>query len=94
MKTKTTNTTTMLSEMAYPCPCCFNLTLSSPTHDTYEICPVCWWEHDPVQFNDPTFSGGANTMSLNQARETYLTFGSSSKEFMQHVRKPLPNEIP
>jgi rubrerythrin len=37
----------------------------------YEICPVCGWEDDPVQRRDPDFAGGANTLSLNEARREY-----------------------
>ncbi|WP_233218372.1 CPCC family cysteine-rich protein [Kosakonia radicincitans] len=38
----------------------------------YEICPVCDWEDDPVQSSDPDFSGGANTLSLLEARKEFL----------------------
>ena len=38
---------------------------------SYEVCIVCGWEDDPVQFDDPSFEGGANSTSLNQARENY-----------------------
>ncbi len=37
----------------------------------YDICEECFWENDPVQLNDPDFDGGANEMSLNEAREAY-----------------------
>jgi len=33
--------------------------------DSYEICPVCFWENDNVQYNEPDFGGGANNLSLN-----------------------------
>jgi anaerobic ribonucleoside-triphosphate reductase len=38
---------------------------------SYEICPVCNWEDDPVQEEDPSYGGGANVMSLNEARKAY-----------------------
>jgi hypothetical protein len=53
-----------------PCPCCGEFTLSEK--DFYEICPVCNWEDDPVQSTDPTYAGGANTMSLIQARVNWM----------------------
>jgi hypothetical protein len=34
----------------------------------YEICNSCGWEDDPVQRDDPSFAGGANTLSLNDVR--------------------------
>jgi hypothetical protein len=50
----------------YPCPCCNSLTFCG--RGDYEICEVCGWEDDPVQSDDPTFAGGANSCSLNEAR--------------------------
>lgn len=53
--------------MKYKCPCCGELTYETMPGGTYEICPVCKWEDDPVQFKDPDYAGGANECSLNQA---------------------------
>jgi hypothetical protein len=36
--------------------------------DGYEICEACGWEDDGVQNREPEFAGGANQMSLNEAR--------------------------
>ena len=47
------------------CPVCGEYYFSEK--GSYEICPVCGWEDDPVQENDPDFAGGANKMSLNEA---------------------------
>ncbi len=52
----------------YPCPCCGCHTLSE-AEASYEICPVCGWEDDLVQKEDPDFAGGANESSLNEAKE-------------------------
>ena len=77
----------------YPCPCCGYLTIGEEPPGTFEICPVCFWEDDNVQFEDPIYAGGANSVSLNQARENFRLFGAVSKEFVGQVRKPLPEEI-
>ena len=53
------------------CACCGELTL--PDYSVYYICPVCGWEDDDIQNDNPDFSGGANDMSLNQAKEAYKT---------------------
>jgi len=42
---------------------------------SYEICETCGWEDDPVQLNDPSFSGGANQMSLQQAHAYWTATG-------------------
>ncbi|MBT0729893.1 CPCC family cysteine-rich protein [Rosenbergiella nectarea] len=51
------------------CPCCNKYEFSED--GSYEICPVCKWEDDPVQEEDPTYGGGANVMSLSEARKAY-----------------------
>lgn len=52
-----------------PCPCCHALTIASKGE--YEICKVCGWEDDPVQSADPNYAGGANRLSLNQAKQEW-----------------------
>lgn len=51
------------------CPCCEENMLD--TESLYDICSNCGWEDDPIQKDDPEFEGGANEMSLNQARKAY-----------------------
>jgi cold shock CspA family protein len=50
----------------FACPVCGAPVAGEPS--AYEICVVCGWEDDPVQSDDPAFRGGANTMSLDEAR--------------------------
>ena len=77
-----------------PCPCCGYLTFDDDSPGSYDICEVCFWEDDPVQFEDPTYEGGANDVSLEEARRNYTEFGACSREFIKNVRKPNPDEIP
>ena len=35
------------------------------------ICSVCGWENDPKQLWKPDLPGGANEMSLNEARHAF-----------------------
>jgi hypothetical protein len=51
------------------CPCCTQLTL--PCDGQFEICDVCGWQDDQVQLDDPEHEGGANVLSLNQARARF-----------------------
>ena len=39
--------------------------------NAYEICPVCGWEDDPLQRRDESFAGGANELSLTEAKEMW-----------------------
>jgi hypothetical protein len=73
-----------------PCPCCRYKTLS--TGGPFEICPVCYWEDDWVQSDDPTYEGGANDESLEEARRNFETFGASSPSLLMYVRPPTPEE--
>lgn len=59
------------NEKKYPCVCCGNMTMRNKPPGTYEICSVCGWEDDPVQYRCPEFAGGANSLSLDQAREAW-----------------------
>jgi len=52
-----------------PCRCCGDLTIEE--YDSFEICGNCGWEDDNVQYEDPHFAGGANKMSLYEARLAY-----------------------
>ena len=74
------------------CPCCGYYTLESVGE--YEICPVCFWEDDPLQREKPDYEGGANELSLNECRENYKKYGACEERLVSHVRKPLPEEVP
>lgn len=78
----------------YPCPCCSFLTLTSPETGSYEICPVCFWEDDPVQNEDIQYQGGANQVSLSAAQNSFIDFGASERRFVQNVRTPMLSELP
>ena len=78
----------------YPCPCCGFLTRSEQTYGTFEICPICNWEDDDIQYNNPNLKGGANQESLLDARRNFKKFGAVSIKYIKEVRSPLPDEIP
>jgi Cysteine-rich CPCC len=73
------------------CSCCGHLTL--PREHRSEICPVCFWESDPIQNDDESYSGGANSLSLAAAKLNYQKFGSATIEGKNYVRLPLDSEI-
>jgi hypothetical protein len=52
-----------------PCPCCGSFVISE--FGTYEVCEVCDWEDDPIQAADPSLEGGANHISLTEARKEW-----------------------
>jgi hypothetical protein len=52
-----------------PCPCCGSKVIT--TLGEYEICKKCGWEDDPIQSVRPDYAGGANNLSLDQARKEW-----------------------
>ena len=49
------------------CVCCGKIEV-----ELFDICEVCDWQNDPLQNDMPDYTGGANIMSLNQAKEEYF----------------------
>ena len=39
--------------------------------EDFDLCPVCEWQHDRVQEDEPDLAGGANTESLNEYKEAW-----------------------
>jgi len=83
-----------VSDEQFACPCCGHYTLDEKPPGTFLICEVCWWEDDPVQFDDHDFEGGANGPSLNQAREFFRSLGVSNPKLKGRERPPRPDEMP
>ena len=54
------------NEISKLCPCCGKEKVRE-----YDICSICSWENYPIQEEHPDMRGGANIMSLNEARRAY-----------------------
>lgn len=63
---------------SYKCPCCGNYSLDDPP-GSYDICEICGWEDDPLQSKSPDLEGGANSISLNQAKKEYEASSKNTK---------------
>ena len=79
--------TARVSTRKYTCPCCGYKTLDEQPTGTYEICLLCFWEDDPVQFHDPDYIGGANGISLREAQQNVLDFGVSEECYLERGDK-------
>jgi len=77
--------------LLYTCTCCGYKTLEEPP-GSFEICPICYWEDDTLQREDPFYTGGANEESLYEAQQNFLKFGASSEKYLELVRKPTPKD--
>lgn len=76
----------------YVCPCCGYKTLAAEYRGSHEICPICFWEDDGVQFDDPDFEGGANPMSLRQAQRNFQLLGACEEAMSSFVRQPAADD--
>lgn len=76
-----------ITTMKYTCPCCGYKTLDEEPPGTYEICLLCFWEDDPLPFDDPDYVGGANGISLRQAQKNVMRFGVSEVCYLDRSDK-------
>lgn len=53
--------------------------------NSYDICPYCGWESDPLQEENEDYIGGANEMSFNQ----YKKFCEDCKKDLQVANNSL-----
>lgn len=77
----------------YTCPCCGYKTLNDEPPGTYDICEICFWEDDGIQFADPDYDGGANIVSLRQGQQNYKVFGACEEKCIEFVRKASDKDI-
>ena len=82
----------MMNTELYTCPCCGYKTLEECPTGTFEICEICFWEDDNVQFEDPFYEGGANEVCLYEAQRNFMKYGSSEELFIDSVLKPTIND--
>lgn len=66
--------------MKYTCLCCGYKSLDEKLTDIYEICTICFWEDDGVQFKNPDYEGGANDISLRQGQKNFSKFGACKEK--------------
>lgn len=76
-----------VTTMKYTCPCCGYKTLDEQPPGTYEICYLCFWEDDPVQFENADYVGGANGISLREVQQNVVRFGVSEECYMERGDK-------
>jgi len=77
----------------YKCPCCGYYTFDEKPNGNYDICRVCYWEDDPLAYDNPDEVQCCNRVSLAQARKNFIAFGACEKEMIEHVRVPYNDEL-
>jgi hypothetical protein len=93
VKTALALTKTLLASVPkLPCPCCGFLVFNQ-LPGSYDICPICFWEDDPVQLRFPDFAGGANRPSLMEAQRNFAEFGAYEIRHIHRVRSPMQEDV-
>ena len=54
----------------HKCPVCGKFVF--PSESSFEICPFCDWMDDQYQIDYPDDDGGANNISLNEAKKRWM----------------------
>lgn len=62
---------------AWPCPVCGEEII----RHHHDICGVCGWELDIIQVDDPDYWGGANILSLNDAKKAFASFREENPSY-------------
>lgn len=56
---------------------------------TFDICKICGWEDDHVQFDNPFYEGGANCNSLKQEQENFIKYISTKDSENNEIKSLL-----
>jgi len=70
------------------CPCCGYRTLPEGQPGSYEVCPVCHWLDDPVQFGDDEYVSDTNHVSLQEARANFAEYGARTPDEADQTEAP------
>ena len=70
------------------CPCCGYRTLPEGQPGSYEVCPVCHWLDDPVQFGDDEYVSDTNHVSLQEARANFAEYGARTPDETDQTEAP------
>ena len=70
------------------CPCCGYRSLPEGPPGSYEVCPVCHWLDDPIQFGDEDYVSDTNHVSLSAARENFRAYGGCTEADAQAGQDP------
>lgn len=65
------------------CPCCDYFTLSK--RGEYDICPICFWEDDGLDIDQPDQYSGPNHKTLREGRKDFERYGACDSSMTKHV---------
>ena len=48
--------------------------------EEFDVCPICEWQYDKLQYKDRDYWGGANDLSVNDYRTEYERSHDNNEE--------------
>lgn len=76
------------------CEVCGYYTLFRNSAEHSEVCPVCYWEDDPLHAKDHRCQGSCNGQTMEEAQTNYSKVGACCIAELPYVRFPLAEEFP
>ncbi len=67
--------------MKFECQCCGDKTSDESAIGPFDICELCGWEADSVRSKQPDYEGGANGISLREARYKFYRLSTETTGF-------------
>ena len=64
-----------MSKKNIKCPVCGKYTFDR--ENDFDICDTCGWENDGTQYGGHNYAGGANDLSVNEARIEYFLLNNA-----------------
>ena len=75
------------------CPCCGYKTFNAEEYNTYQVCPICFWEDESLTETVIEKGGGANNVSLVQAQKNFKNIRAMEKQTKKLTRDPKKDEV-
>ena len=78
----------MFRRKRHLCPCCGYLTLEDTSPGSHLICPICFWEDDPLQFQPAYLTGFRSEDSEVPCTVVFSTRGARSRtrQYVEHTK--------
>lgn len=82
-----------LEPKRFQCACCENFTIKGYTINYYNNpCPVCYWQNNIEQNNNPMLVSKENDISLVEAQKNYKLIGAINEDSLSKTRAVLETE--
>ena len=82
------------NEHGYYACCCCGYHVLDDAPQSFDVCPVCYWQDAGFDWNMYWWNFAENGLSLEDGRRNFEETGVSNRTSTKCVRSPLPDELP